>query len=281
VSASSLPKSEYGEIIKSAREGILYDTLAQFYYSIGDVTVNNIPIEFIEIPDSLRFLSLGTLNQYLESKPFLLTNSSVFIYGVRYGLTDSTAAIAALENGKFINYKVELVDNNTGEVIGVYDQVNYNSSNVFQYRNIGYQVQTNGIGERMVKLRLVIHTNTDFSMNASTRYAFGNSLYKRDRQLIRIGYDGKSVVTDYTLSQNFPNPFNPTTTISYALPQDGMVTLKIYDALGREISTLVNEFKQTGRYTASFDASKLSSGVYIYKLTSGKYTATKKMMLVK
>jgi hypothetical protein len=88
-------------------------------------------------------------------------------------------------------------------------------------------------------------------------------------------------VTDYALDQNYPNPFNPVTTISYALPQDGLVLLKIYDALGREVSTLVNEFKQTGRYAATLDASKLSSGVYLYKLTSGKYSATKKMMLVK
>jgi hypothetical protein len=85
----------------------------------------------------------------------------------------------------------------------------------------------------------------------------------------------------YLLSQNFPNPFNPTTTIAFSIPQAGNVTLKVFDALGREVATLVNGFRSEGKYNAEFDASKLSSGMYIYKLTSDKYTEVKKMMLVK
>lgn len=88
-------------------------------------------------------------------------------------------------------------------------------------------------------------------------------------------------ISDFNLKQNYPNPFNPSTTISYALPKDGMVTIKIYDALGREVQTLVDEFQQTGRYTAEFDASRLASGIYIYKLVSGDYSAVKKMLLIK
>ena len=95
--------------------------------------------------------------------------------------------------------------------------------------------------------------------------------------------------TEYALLQNYPNPFNPTTTISYALPKDGMVAIKIYDALGREVRTLVNEFKSTGRYSVEFDASSLASGMYIYKIVAqpaeggrnDAFTAVKKMMLVK
>lgn len=85
----------------------------------------------------------------------------------------------------------------------------------------------------------------------------------------------------FALSQNYPNPFNPSTTISYALPQDGLTTLKVYDVLGREVAELVNEFKTTGRYTVSFDASRLSSGVYVYRLVSDKYSAVKKMLMLK
>ena len=96
------------------------------------------------------------------------------------------------------------------------------------------------------------------------------------------GVHNRTTVPDgFELHQNYPNPFNPTTTISFTLPKDGMVTLKIYDALGREVQTLVNEFKQTGRYTAEFDASRLASGIYIYKLVSGEYSAVMKMVLVK
>ncbi len=89
----------------------------------------------------------------------------------------------------------------------------------------------------------------------------------------------------YNLSQNYPNPFNPSTTIKYQLPSDGFVTLRVYDILGREITTLVNEYKQGGSYDVDFNASELSSGIYFYKITangkSGKYTAINKMQLLK
>ncbi len=93
--------------------------------------------------------------------------------------------------------------------------------------------------------------------------------------------DENLAIKDYALEQNFPNPFNPTTTISYALPKAGNVVLKVYDILGKEVATLVNDYKQTGRYTVEFDASKLSSGMYICKLVLEKYSAVKKMMVLK
>jgi len=86
---------------------------------------------------------------------------------------------------------------------------------------------------------------------------------------------------EFSLSQNYPNPFNPVTTINFSLPVKGIVTLKIYDVAGREVKTLVNEIKDAGMNAVTFDASLLSSGVYFYKLSSGSYTDTKKMMLIK
>lgn len=89
------------------------------------------------------------------------------------------------------------------------------------------------------------------------------------------------VPTNYALNQNYPNPFNPSTTISFSIPEAGLVTLKVYDMLGQEAATLVNEVKGAGNYEVSFDASKLTSGMYIYTLTAGKNVISKKMMLVK
>ncbi len=83
------------------------------------------------------------------------------------------------------------------------------------------------------------------------------------------------------LFQNYPNPFNPTTQISYALPDAGYVTLKIYDVLGREVATLVEEFKEAGYYEVEFNGSSLSSGVYFYKLTAGSYASVKKLLITK
>jgi len=86
---------------------------------------------------------------------------------------------------------------------------------------------------------------------------------------------------EFKLEQNFPNPFNPTTTIQYQLPQDAKVTLKVYDILGSEVATLVNEEQEAGYKEVQFNGSSLSSGVYIYRLTAGNYNSTKKMMIVK
>jgi len=92
---------------------------------------------------------------------------------------------------------------------------------------------------------------------------------------------GNEIPTNYALNQNYPNPFNPSTTIRFSIPEAGFVTLKVYDMLGQEAATLLNEVKGVGNYEVSFDASKLTSGMYIYTLTSGKNVMSKKMMLVK
>ncbi|MEO8232826.1 MAG: T9SS type A sorting domain-containing protein, partial [Ignavibacteriota bacterium] len=80
---------------------------------------------------------------------------------------------------------------------------------------------------------------------------------------------------------NYPNPFNPTTKISWQSPVSSWQTLKVYDMLGNEITTLVNEFRPAGSYEIEFDASKLSSGMYIYKLTAEKFTSSQKLVLIK
>jgi hypothetical protein len=85
----------------------------------------------------------------------------------------------------------------------------------------------------------------------------------------------------FALCQNYPNPFNPATVISYEVPADGQVTLKVYDLLGREVGTLVNRFQRTGRYSVTFDASRLASGVYVCGLASGGHTAARRMLLMK
>ncbi|HSL87709.1 MAG TPA: M20/M25/M40 family metallo-hydrolase, partial [Ignavibacteriaceae bacterium] len=98
--------------------------------------------------------------------------------------------------------------------------------------------------------------------------------------------DEEFIINDFILEQNYPNPFNPTTTIKYSIPDVGTglapsVQLKIYDVLGKEIATLVNEEKQPGVYEVVFDASNLPSGTYFYRLQAGETTETKKLSLIK
>ena len=93
--------------------------------------------------------------------------------------------------------------------------------------------------------------------------------------------DEDQIPTQYSLRQNYPNPFNPTSTIQYAIPDGGLVTLKVYDILGKEVATLVNEEKSTGVYEVNFSASQLTSGVYFYTIIAGSFVETKKMILLK
>jgi hypothetical protein len=89
------------------------------------------------------------------------------------------------------------------------------------------------------------------------------------------------IPTGFVLSQNYPNPFNPSTTIHYSIPNSQFITLKVYDILGKEIATLVNEYKIAGNYEAAFNASNLPSGMYIYRLQGQNVNLSNKMMLIK
>jgi hypothetical protein len=87
--------------------------------------------------------------------------------------------------------------------------------------------------------------------------------------------------SSFSLSQNYPNPFNPVTSIQYTVGSKQLVTLKAYDVLGNEVSTLVNEEKTAGSYTVKFDGSTLASGIYLYQMKAGDFTATRKLILLK
>ncbi len=107
-------------------------------------------------------------------------------------------------------------------------------------------------------------------------------IYRKISQpTVSVNQISTEVPSKYSLSQNYPNPFNPTTNIKFAISKTGFVSLKIYDISGREVSSLVNENLTVGTYSYSFDASKLSSGIYFYTMRSNDFQETKKMMLIK
>jgi len=99
--------------------------------------------------------------------------------------------------------------------------------------------------------------------------------------VVGINENEGQIPANYELKQNYPNPFNPVTNIDYSIPKNSEVKLTVYDMTGKEVSVLVSEFKQAGRYTVSFNAVKKASGVYYYKLQAGDFTEVKKMILVK
>jgi hypothetical protein len=97
----------------------------------------------------------------------------------------------------------------------------------------------------------------------------------------KIAVNTDSAVFDYNLAQNYPNPFNPVTTINYSIKEDGLVKLTIFNLLGEEAATLINEYQSAGNYSTNFSASQLPSGIYFYRLNTGSYSNTLKMILMK
>ena len=181
--------------------------------------------------------------------------------------------------------------------IGKDVKLNWNTAT--EINNYGFEVERSVVKGEWDKIGFI---NGNGNSNSPKNYSFvdnnlpagrqGVSAGKYSYRLKQIDNDGqfeysKTIEVDmngvkkYELSQNYPNPFNPTTTISYILPQSGMVRLTLYNILGQEIRTLVNEVKEAGTHTFNFDASDLNSGVYVYKIESGSFTQTKKMTLVK
>ncbi|MGQ9799042.1 MAG: T9SS type A sorting domain-containing protein, partial [Ignavibacterium sp.] len=285
----SIQKSN-GILVSNGRSGVLRKNNSEIYFALGDIKVNEQKVAFVECPVELEINNVNLLNQYLETEAFELNDNSSFEYTVQYGVVDTSTINGMFQQGEQIRFKVELVDNNTGELLGVYDDVVYDQNNHTDFENILYQVNTQGIGQRTVKLRLRIEENLNPEATMVDRLDTESVLGKNKRKEIK--FQGEILPEEYALEQNYPNPFNPTTKIRYSIPsnvkgQKSNVILKVYDILGNEVATLVNEPKEPGYYEVEFsigsfrNASELASGVYIYRLTAGNFVASRKMMLIK
>ena len=108
----------------------------------------------------------------------------------------------------------------------------------------------------------------------------GLYIVKND-MVTRINSTHPGIPNEFTLRQNYPNPFNPTTTIKFEIPKSTFVTLKIYNVMGQLVATLVNEQKSTGRYSVTWNAKNVSSGIYLYRITAGNFSEVKKAIVLK
>ncbi len=162
-----------------------------------------------------------------------------------------------------------------------------------EINNSGFEVERKGFSGEFVKVGFVQGKGT---VTTATNYEFTDRNLmtgKYSYRLKQIDNNGNfeyfnlnsdavvGVPSKFDLSQNYPNPFNPATKINFDLPKDSKLSLKLYDMLGREVSTLVNEFRTAGYYTVDFNASSLSSGIYFYRLLAGEFSSVKKMVVVK
>jgi hypothetical protein len=121
-----------------------------------------------------------------------------------------------------------------------------------------------------------------FTVIPTSAWTFDNEYEVRTNKITGVkDNDAETIPSRFSLNQNNPNPFNPSTVISYNIPSASKVTLDVYDVLGRHIQSLIDDYQEQGSHSIVFNASNLSSGVYFYRLSAGSYTATKRMVLIK
>jgi len=190
-----------------------------------------------------------------------------------------------------INVPVELT---SFEAAVVAKNVELTWTTATEINNMGFEIEKSFDGNNFVKIGFVDGRGTS---SEAHNYLFTDKLdfqqkTKLSYRLRQVDFDGKAkysiivnvfydVPDNFALNQNYPNPFNPTTTINYSIAETAPVTLKIYDVTGREVSVLVDEVKQPGRYEIAFDAFSLASGVYFYKLNAGSFSSVKKLSVLK
>ena len=158
--------------------------------------------------------------------------------------------------------------------------------------NQGFQVERMSAGSSYEQIGYVGGFGTTTEPKAysyiDTKLETGNYTYR----IKQIDFDGTYTYSEevnvavelpleYSLEQNYPNPFNPSTTIKYSIPEDGYVKLAVYNMLGEEVAAIVNTTQKAGRYEVNFNGSKLSSGVYVYRIEAANFTSSKKLMLMK
>ncbi len=268
-------------------------------YQSGTYVEFRIPLANIGSPSNIYLVGAMLREQPFNESTFHLTPSgnqvgydpdfiSRFAFPLTTGISpDDPAYVDGIIPVELISFSA----------ITIGSTVKLNWKTATELNNYGFEIERSVIsnGVRNLNWEKIGFVNGNGTSNSPKSYSFVDdkvSTGKYSYRLKQIDNDGQfeysktievdvNGVKEYKLTQNYPNPFNPATTIQYILPQAGMVKLTLYNILGQEIRTLVNEMKEAGTHTINIDASDLNSGMYIYKIESGSFVQTRKMTLVK
>ena len=192
-------------------------------------------------------------------------------------LTRDTTIICIFPPG-YSEYKW-LSDEVFGDTMTVQWRYGYSNPPHADYR--GTSIFQEGIGLCYDSIYASTLNGINFTTAIVLRGARLNGVVIGDTIVTSVGQLASQVPLQFSLYQNFPNPFNPSTTIKFELPKSSHVSLAVYDILGRELSLLVNERRNAGGYEVKFDGSNLASGVYFYRLEAGDFVQTKKLLILR
>lgn len=258
----------------------------QYTFNLGNILVNSQNIGFDTDIDTV-IDNLGQLNSNLVSTSFLLNENDTLIIGrnAAYVLNDPNGAPINIE------YQVKLMNKTTSSMhrLLAHDTLNVADSVIYEFLE-GYVIRNIPNGSDSFYVQLEIDTvDGDYGIGGgiggdgeggdSPNGGIKKKIFWANENLT---LKENNLPKEFALYQNFPNPFNPVTLIKYDLPKDVNVTIKIYDLLGREVATLVNnELKKAGRYELNWNAGNYASGVFFYRIEAGSYVNSKKMVIIK
>ncbi len=275
-----LQKTSVLSALNSGRGGVILKDSVGYFYSVENITINDQNVDFVEAADTIVVEDVKQLNSYLISNPITLSANSTLSCDVIMGTTYTEENI--LKDNNSVNFSLDIVDANSGKTLGNVNKIVFDKNNFTDFEEQEYKINlTNYNGSKSIQLKITASNNFNGDCLMTKSFSDIKSVNLAKSNTKEIDFNDILYVTDYALEQNFPNPFNPSTKISWQSPVAGHQTLKVYDILGNEVATLVNEFREAGKYEVNFDAGKLSSGVYIYKLQAGEFVSTKKMLLLK
>ena len=151
------------------------------------------------------------------------------------------------------------------------------------FYNYLFNNQNVSLGKAVLQAKLSLENQSSSEDAIPRRYTLlGDPALKVPSGTIaQVNISNPNIPENYSLKQNFPNPFNPTTTIRYSIPKAVHITIKVYNIIGQLVATLIDEYKQAGNYEIKFNGSNLSSGVYFYRMQAGNFVEVKKLILLK
>jgi len=280
----------YGIILRTTNGGISWQQLSgSFNYLFA--------VSFSDINNGAAVGYQGTILRTTNGGSSWFSQSSGTMHSLHgISLTDYNNATAVGDSGTILRttnggtawdsqlsgtavslLSVFFSDANNGTAVGGY--LGYNSVSLILRTSDGGNTWLKQSNPSTSSLRSVWFTDAN---NGTAVGDYGTLLRTTNGGVTFIGKDNNITnPNEFILSQNYPNPFNPNTTINYSLPKQSNVKIKVYNILGKEILTLVNENKPQGNYSVEFNANNLSSGVYFYILSTGQFTQVKKMILIK